>query len=960
MNVAAYPYIPCSIGRGLAALLVTASCGAMGVAQAQTAKPQAATPAPAGTSVAPESETIIVTGVAIGTQARKANVSYSVLTADEMTKFTPISADDMLRDLPGVVVETNDGVARNEVFTRGMTIGTGANTSGYFWTTILEDGLPVVPFKFSGFQDGYFYRSDITTGRVESVRGGSSATGVTTSVGATFNYLTDAVKPGGAIQARFGFEGADTHLSWKQIDAKVGFVNKAGDAGVGIGGFYRVSNGEVNPGYNLNQGGQFKIQAFKNYDTGNGSGSFTFVYKHLDDTNAELTAFAQPAYGYQSPTEIPGFGRSANLWLKGGQKQVPNYFSDGTHSFDPSEAFRYRQDAAWLRWTHKFDNGLNLAGVVRFQNSRYRGQGYKPQSVVSLASSAAARERYGLNVNNLDRQPGYYVFTDALGNQVAKVANNVAGSQLGINYRTGLACPKVTGTSFSSSSSLCIVQNALPNRDIDMMGGLVTSTIPDATIVSGTVPAPGAGQDLVLQTRAEDNYRSSKDFMANFTASYRDDRFGISGGIYVSHSSQVNNNWATGLGLSAWADGQVQNLNVQYVTASGTTYQLTDAGGWGNYASGLFTTVSQQASLWEISPYAEANLSLGNFDFNASIKYQHYKAHTVSQTWDTSNPNFTNLAYGGLDGNPLTVYDNSYRLRTASKDITADRTLGLLNYSLAVGYNFNRNHKIYVRYTNAKNPAMSVISRYSSVGTLVRPLGPTGFIKGFEAAYTFAGKGFSGQITYFRQQFAINDYPTGVDTDGVSTYLLPENFNRYLSKGIEAWAKIRITKRLEWSPSVTYLTGTTQENYTWLNVSSSQPGPEDDKLRVDSGLLSRTPKWTISNTLSYRLGDFRFNLRHRWMDKRKVNANALDTRYLPKQNNTDFSVQFRGMKDTQITFDVRNVFNNQYISAYDPMISTGLPTNVQLYDVVAQLPNSGMLVKRNAPRSFWLTMRHNF
>jgi iron complex outermembrane receptor protein len=119
-------------------------------------------------------------------------VSFSVLNEDDMSKFTPISADDMLRDMPGVVVESNDGVARNEVFTRGMTIGTGANTSGYFWTTILEDGLPVVPFKFSGFQDGYFYRADISTSRVESVRGGSSATGVTTSVGSTFNYITGA------------------------------------------------------------------------------------------------------------------------------------------------------------------------------------------------------------------------------------------------------------------------------------------------------------------------------------------------------------------------------------------------------------------------------------------------------------------------------------------------------------------------------------------------------------------------------------------------------------------------------------------------------------------------------------------------------------------------------------------------------------------------------------------------
>ena len=58
--------------------------------------------------------------------------------------------------------------------------------------------------------------------------------------------------------------------------------------------------------------------------------------------------------------------------------------------------------------------------------------------------------------------------------------------------------------------------------------------------------------------------------------------------------------------------------------------------------------------------------------------------------------------------------------------------------------------------------------------------------------------------------------------------------------------------------------------------------------------------------------------------------------------------------------DVRNVLDKQYVSAYDPMISTNLPTNVQVYDVVAQLPESGYLLKRNAPRSVWLTVKTQF
>jgi outer membrane receptor protein involved in Fe transport len=954
-------------------LLATASTAAIGVAHAQ---PSSAAQAGAGgirtpaspRAKAPEreavqgNEEIIVTGVGKATSARKANVAYSVLTEEDMTKFTPISADDMLRDMPGVVVESNDGVARNEVFTRGMTIGTGANTSGYFWTTILEDGLPVVPFKFSGFQDGYFYRADISTSRVESVRGGSSATSVSTSVGATFNYITGPVKAGGTLQARLGLEGDDLHLSWKQIDGQYGWTNKAGDFGVGISGFYRTSNGQVNPGYDINKGGQVRLRATKEYATDNGSGMFVMGFKHLDDVNGELTAFQQPTYGYLNSTEIPGFGRDANLWLKGGKQTVPNYFKPGSHLLDPSAGFRYKQDAASFNWSHSTDNGWNVSTALRLQKSTYRGQGFKTDTPVSLGVSAAERERYGLNINNLDRTPGYYEFRDANGSLVARVANNVNGSQLGTNYRTGAACPRVTATTFQSNS-LCVTYNSLPNRDLDVRGGVVTGSAPNASgdYTTATLPVGSSSQDLVLRTRVEDTYRWSKDIMFNLAVGHETQRFAFNAGVYFAHSRQSNNAWANGQGLSAWADGQVENLNVSYVTQGGTTYQLTDPGGWGYYGTGLFATVTQKAKITEIAPRAELRWSPNShWDFNASLKYDQFYARTDSTTYDTRNSGATSLSNGGLDGNPLTVYDNLYSVITPAKMISAKRSIGVFNYSVALGYNINPDHKFYIRYTDGKQPAMGIVQRYTTAATLVRPLGPTAYVKGYEIAYTFNLPRVNGALTYFKQNFAVNDYPTAIDTDNVTTYLLPENFNKYFTRGIEAWAKVRVTRGLEWNPSVTFLNGRTQAAYNWLNIGANGLGAADDVLRVDSGGLARSPKWTISNVLSYRLGDVRLNLRHRWMSERRLSTNALDQRILPKQDNLDASIEYQPQRTTRIIFDVRNVMNKQYISAYDPVLGTNLPSGIQSYDVTQQLPDSLFLLRRNAPRSMWLTIRQDF
>ena len=105
------------------------------------------------------------------------------------------------------------------------------------------------------------------------------------------------------------------------------------------------------------------------------------------------------------------------------------------------------------------------------------------------------------------------------------------------------------------------------------------------------------------------------------------------------------------------------------------------------------------------------------------MKYQHFAATTYSDTWDTRNAGAASLTNGGLDGDARTVYDNLYMVSTPAKLIRAKRTVGVVNWTAAIGYNFNDQHKVYVRYSDGKNPAAGVVQRYSTVATLVRPLG---------------------------------------------------------------------------------------------------------------------------------------------------------------------------------------------------------------------------------------------
>lgn len=152
-------------------------------AQAQGA---AASAAPAQEEAT--TEEIIVTGVLRDTAASKAPVAVTTVGEEKIRDTVPVSAADLLTEIPGVVVNSDAGETKNTVYARGLSNGTASGTYGYYWTTILEDGMPVVPAPYSNFQPDMFLRADATIKRVQAVRGGSAAVTGPNAPGGLFNY----------------------------------------------------------------------------------------------------------------------------------------------------------------------------------------------------------------------------------------------------------------------------------------------------------------------------------------------------------------------------------------------------------------------------------------------------------------------------------------------------------------------------------------------------------------------------------------------------------------------------------------------------------------------------------------------------------------------------------------------------------------------------------------------------
>src|SRR5687768_3732654 len=74
-------------------------------------------------------EEIVVTGVL--TPQAPASVAVSTLSAESIGQMVPISAADLLRNVPGVFVNTALGEIRNVVYSRGISANSTEAASGY-------------------------------------------------------------------------------------------------------------------------------------------------------------------------------------------------------------------------------------------------------------------------------------------------------------------------------------------------------------------------------------------------------------------------------------------------------------------------------------------------------------------------------------------------------------------------------------------------------------------------------------------------------------------------------------------------------------------------------------------------------------------------------------------------------------------------------------------------------------
>lgn len=287
----------------LALALASAAQAAPAGAAAESVAPEAAEPAPSEAAAATGAEParkveVFSTGVAKGRDRLDSAISTSALRGEDIVRFGPRSAGDVLRTLPGLRVESGIGEGNNNYTVRGLPLAAG----GSKYMQIQEDGLPLLEFGdlFNAGSDVYL-RNDFNVAAIEVIRGGSASTFASDSPGGLINFMSKTGdNPGGAVQVSSGLNHDE-----KRVDFDYG-ARLSDNLRFHLGGFYRSGEGPRRIGMTGWRGGQVKFNITRSFANG-----YVRLYaKLLDDRSPTYAPYPVAISGTNDNpvyTNLPNF-----------------------------------------------------------------------------------------------------------------------------------------------------------------------------------------------------------------------------------------------------------------------------------------------------------------------------------------------------------------------------------------------------------------------------------------------------------------------------------------------------------------------------------------------------------------------------------------------------------------------------------------------------------------------------
>lgn len=317
-------------------------------------------------------DAIVLTASSTFRSQKQAPLSISSKKIEEITRLSPNSQADILRDVPGITAEGGGGETATNLFVRGLPSG-----GQYVFNPLQYDGMPLMStFGLNSSAHDVYARPDIGFKGVEFVRGGAAILYGAGSVAGLINYTskTGDSNDENIINVEWGDKGR------LKTDFYTGGKLGGSDSNTyyALTGFLRTDDGPIETGLTT-RGFQLRGNLKKKFD----NGSFTIHGQFINDRaqfflplplqggsreriagndgedveqllSGELahTSFLTPGGVYESPIED-------GVFTKGG-------YLLADFSYDLSDNLRFKSKAKYANYEHNF--ALYVGGNGDFGN----------------------------------------------------------------------------------------------------------------------------------------------------------------------------------------------------------------------------------------------------------------------------------------------------------------------------------------------------------------------------------------------------------------------------------------------------------------------------------------------------------------------------------------------------------------------------------------------------------------
>lgn len=844
---------------------------------------------------------VVVTGVFDKRTRLESSVAITTLNAKQLERVVPNSGIDMLKNIPGVYVNTSKGEVSGSINTRGLTVG-----GGFYYVSMQEDGLPIMAAQGNSltnpnFKPDGFLRADVNIQRIEAVRGGTASILGANAPGGIFNYVS---KTGGQtfeaeVRTRFGLEGNGQNPYYRVEGNFGGPLSKDKSITYNIGGHYRYANGPKYPGYPLSKGGQIKANIVKNYK----SGSLKLYGKFLNDRTApfEFT----PTVGFDEPKTAGQFTNSSSTMVGAVAVTVPSSTWNRTENldFDSRNLAHFTDNSIGLNWEQRLGEGWTINNNGKFAKKTNLNN----LTAVVFPFRVDQATFYGVP-GNIPRF-GTYEFYN-------------------IN----------SGSSYGKVQQLPPAGAGQPLRFIPT--GL-------------TLPGGDVMQNAVLYTPLAYNNIKMDEFVDQLTITKKLKKMSFTGGAFLA-TLKLFQEGSGPLGyLFSTVEPNPQAVGVKYTDLTGKSFDLANKDGI--MAIGGAGVTNNNANVKTTALFLGHNWDINDkFTLDWGLRYERFQIDV-----DTRTPkrNADLVATGGADGNTTTIYDvRSWSLNDA---FLFGEDLKSTSFSAGLNYKINDKMAIYARYSNGKkSPDMNFfLDVANQIALKTSPVNAQD-IKMLEMALKIKTAKTTLFITPFLNNIGnVANFQVFQNADA-TYYGPPRVYQKIRTQGVEIEANNNFSKNFSVRAVGTLQSGTALQYSVYLAKTN---GPADDeKVTYDGNKLDNVAPLMLSITPTYSTDKFYASLAYQYMGKRWANvANAFQ---LPAFGSVDLNMGYNLTKKISLSASINNLLDTYGVMSW--AAPGGFPASLDTQGFTKAAfeanPNAIYSTQSIMPRAYFLTLSYKF